>query len=172
MQLKVLQQNETDSPPWYGGGLRFTCTQCGNCCTGPPGYVWISKEEIGRLAKHLRIGAAEVIEQYCRKVGGKYSLRETRNSSGQYDCIFLKEEKSADKNGVVHSKRACTVYEARPLQCRTWPFWEGNLQSPQRWKHAAERCHGMNFGSRIFSREQIESLRDAKDWPQRPPTSG
>ena len=165
MELKVIQDEK--EPPWYGGGLRFTCTQCGNCCTGPPGYVWISKEEIARLAKHLQIDVQQVIEQYCRKVGGKYSLRENRNEHGEYDCIFLKEEKIG---GL--SKRSCTIYAARPLQCRTWPFWDGNLQSPQRWKHAAERCHGMNFGSRIFSREQIESLRDAKDWPQRPPTSG
>jgi hypothetical protein len=169
MKLKILQ-NETDAP-WYSAGLRFTCTQCGNCCTGPPGYVWISNEEIRRLAGHLRISAQEVIEKYCRKVGDKYSLNEVRNSSGEYDCIFLKEEKVADKNGLVHRKRSCTIYAARPLQCRTWPFWDGNLQSPQRWKHAAARCHGMNFGSRIFSREQIESLRDAKDWPAKPPTS-
>src|ERR1700733_6878398 len=165
MELKVIQDEK--EPPWYGGGLRFTCTQCGNCCTGPPGYVWISKEEIARLAKHLQIDVQQVIEQYCRKVGGKYSLRENRNEHGEYDCIFLKEEKIG---GL--SKRSCTIYAARPLQCRTWPFWDGNLQSPQRWKHAAERCHGMNFGSRIFSREQIESLRDAKDWPHRPPPSG
>ena len=47
MNLKVLQNVEPQTDlPWYGGGLRFTCTQCGNCCTGQPGYVWISKKEI------------------------------------------------------------------------------------------------------------------------------
>jgi len=166
MELKILKHEEADAPPWYGGGLRFTCTQCGNCCTGPPGYVWISNEEIRRLANHLRISATQVIEQYCRKVGNKYSLREVRNERGEYDCIFLKEDKS-----VASGKRSCSIYEVRPLQCRTWPFWEGNLQSPARWKNSAERCHGMNYGSRIFPREQIESLRDAKDWPAKPPTS-
>ena len=35
---------------WYKDGLAFTCTQCGNCCTGGPGYVWLSDAEIDRFA--------------------------------------------------------------------------------------------------------------------------
>ena len=27
------------SDPWYNDGLRFTCTRCGHCCTGEPGFV-------------------------------------------------------------------------------------------------------------------------------------
>ena len=38
---------------WYEQGLRFTCTTCGNCCTGGPGYVWVTDEEVDRLAAHL-----------------------------------------------------------------------------------------------------------------------
>lgn len=40
----------------------------------------------------------------------------------------------------------CRVYEARPRQCRTWPWWEENLVSRERWDAAAERCPGMNRG--------------------------
>src|SRR5262249_50004249 len=103
----------------------------------------------------------------------KYSLREVRNARGEFDCIFLKEEKTGDarKGQVVFTKRSCTIYGFRPLQCRTWPFWEGNLMSREAWGRAAERCHGMNSGSRVFSREQIEALRDAKDWPKKSPGS-
>jgi hypothetical protein len=39
-----------DEHPWYKDGLRFTCTGCGDCCTGAPGYVWVNKEEIEALA--------------------------------------------------------------------------------------------------------------------------
>lgn len=172
MKLKVLESDSTTAP-WYGGGLRFTCSQCGNCCTGPPGYVWISTTEIHRLAQHLKLSTDAVIERYCRKVGNKFSLKETVNARGENDCIFLKEIKPPAGNGqkVVHSQRVCTIYEARPLQCRTWPFWDGNLASPAAWARAAERCYGMNNGSRVFPVEQIEALRDAKDWPNRPPTS-
>src|SRR5687768_4609383 len=110
MKLDVLQTTDTDT--WYTDGLRFMCTQCGNCCTGGPGFVWISVEEVVRLARHLKLSPEEVVEKYCRKVDGKFSLRERRNARGEYDCIFLKEEAARRKEGdetVVYSKRVCTI---------------------------------------------------------------
>ena len=178
MKLDVLQTGASSGGAWYAEGLKFTCSQCGNCCTGGPGFVWISREEIGRLAEFLRLTANQVIDQYCRKIDGHFSLKEYRNARGEYDCAFLKEEKverpSSGTNGdetVVLTRRGCTIYPVRPLQCRTWPFWDGNLASRQAWDRAAQRCHGMNHGHRHFTREQIEALRDAKDWPENPPTS-
>src|SRR4051812_5367733 len=122
MKLQVVQQN-IDSPnvsPWYADGLKFTCSQCGNCCTGGPGYVWISTIEIGRLAEFLKITPQEVVQRYCRKIDGRYSLKEVRRGEN-YDCIFLTEEKVPVGNGskVVHTKRGCSIYPVRPLQCRT-----------------------------------------------------
>ena len=168
MKLDVLPEKD----PWYADGLTFTCTQCGNCCTGGPGYVWISDVEIDRLAEHLKLPRADVLATYCRKVGGRVSLKERRTPQGQYDCIFLKEQKLGGGQGrppVV--KRFCSIYPVRPLQCRTWPFWDGNLASKENWDHAAKRCHGINRGPREFTREQIEALRDANDWPQQAPSS-
>jgi len=135
----------------------------------------LTREEIVRLATFLKITPEQVVERYCRKVDGNWSLKEFRNAAGNYDCVFLKEEKITARNRdgevVTHTRRHCAVYDVRPLQCRTWPFWPENLWSKKTWDHAAKRCHGMNAGHRHFSRERIESLRDAKDWPQNPPTS-
>ena len=172
MKLNVLAATQ----PWYSEGLTFTCSQCGNCCTGPAGYVYVSREEIGRLAEHLKISANQVVEKYCRKVGSRISFKEKRGPGG-WDCIFLQEiqakrrPKGADRE-ITYTKRICTIYEVRPLQCRTWPFWNGNLASRENWDLAAQRCPGMNQGNRQFTREQIEALRDAEDWPENPPTSG
>jgi Fe-S-cluster containining protein len=178
MELKVLQNaphaSDSTQQPWYAAGLRFTCTQCGNCCTGGPGYVWISRQEIARMADHLRISPQDVIARYCRQVDGKYSLRENPNARGEYDCVFLREEQvSVGQNAeqIVHTRRICTVYPVRPLQCRTWPFWSENLRSPEAWNRSARRCHGMNHGHRHFTQQQIEALRDARDWPEDPPAS-
>jgi hypothetical protein len=174
MKLDVLQETNGKGP-WYAEGLQFTCSQCGNCCTGGPGFVWIGREEIVRLAAFLKTTPQDVVEKYCRKVDGRFSLTEFRNAAGNYDCVFLKEEKvtTASPTGekVVHTRRQCTVYDVRPLQCRTWPFWPENLLNKKTWDQAAKRCHGMNHGHRHFAREQIEAIRDAPDWPQNPPTS-
>jgi uncharacterized protein len=171
MKLDVIAPPPTPSPaePWYADGLRFTCTQCGNCCTGGPGYVWISAVEIDRLAEYLKLSANEVVRRYCRRLGSRYSLNEHRNAQGNYDCVFLKEVKVTRGEGVnvvTHTRRTCQIYEVRPLQCRTWPFWDGLLQSPEDWMRAGRRCPGMDKGSQ-YTREQIESLRDATDWPER-----
>src|SRR5215210_7321843 len=125
MKLEVVQLRGTE--PWYAQGLKFTCSQCGNCCTGGPGFVWISKEEIVRLAEFLRLTPPQVVERYCRKVDGKFSLKESRNSRGEYDCVFLKEEKverpagakGGDDPAVCLTRRGCSIYPVRPLQCRT-----------------------------------------------------
>ena len=178
MELDVVQPRN-GSGPWYAGGLTFTCSQCGNCCTGGPGFVWISRQEIVRLAEFLRLTPPQVVERYCRRVDGKFSLKESRNSRGEYDCVFLKEEKverpargsGGNDAAVTLTRRGCTIYPVRPLQCRTWPFWDSNLMSRAAWDRAAQRCHGMNHGRRVFTREQMEALRDATDWPENPPTS-
>ncbi|MEA2710868.1 MAG: uncharacterized protein QOF78_3469 [Phycisphaerales bacterium] len=171
MKLEVIATPPQEKP-WYGDGLKFTCSQCGNCCTGAPGYVWISDVEIDRLAVHLHMSRADVIEQYCRQIGDRYSLEERLSPQGLYDCIFLKEVKVPAKPGeIAHTKRICGIYDVRPLQCRTWPFWDGLLASREQWDAAGQRCHGINRGSRKFTLKQIESLRHAKDWPANPPTS-
>jgi uncharacterized protein len=165
MKLDVI--NNSRSRPWYAEGLEFSCTQSGNCCTGGPGYVWISREEIRRLAGHLGLTERQVIDRYCREINGQYSLNENRNDQGNYDCVFLKEvpaEPSSGSSEVAHSHRTCAIYPVRPLQCRTWPFWEGTLSDKEAWDRAAHRCPGMNQG-RHYTAEEIDALRRAKDWP-------
>ena len=152
MKLDIL----TDAPKWYADGLKFTCTQCGNCCTGPAGYVWISQEEVLRLAAHFELSVQETVNRYCRIVGDRISLLERINARGDHDCIFLRDE---------GGKRICSIYPVRPLQCRTWPFWPGPLASKDVWDIASVRCHGMNKGKH-YSAGEIEALRDAQDWPK------
>ncbi len=132
----------TDTP-WYGEGLRFKCSQCGDCCTGAPGYVWVNKAEITALAALHAAGVDEFEEKYVRKIGIRKSLREFPNG----DCVFFDPE-----------SRKCTVYDARPRQCRTWPFWESNLKSPAAWDATCEVCPGSGKG-RLYSLEEIETRR-------------
>jgi Fe-S-cluster containining protein len=106
---------------------------------------------------------------FCRKLSGGVSLKEKRpNAAGQYDCIFLMDDNKAlapDGSDGVHQQRKCGVYEARPLQCRTWPFWPGNLASREAWEEAAGTCPGINRG-RLWTLDEIIARRDARDWPE------
>jgi Fe-S-cluster containining protein len=129
--------------PWYRDGLRFTCTQCGNCCTGAPGYVWVNNEEIAALAANVGEEVERFEELYVRKVGARKSLREFSNG----DCVFFDGQ-----------KRKCTVYDARPRQCKTWPFWDSNLKTPDDWAQTCEACPGSGQG-KLHQLQQIEDQR-------------
>lgn len=156
--------------PWYKDGLSFTCTQCGNCCTGGPGYVWISDTEIDRLAEHLALPREQVLREHCRKIGNKISLKEHETEGGLYDCVFLTTAVKTLPDGSTRTTRGCSIYPVRPLQCRTWPFWDGLLASEKTWDRASRSCPGMNTG-KSYTLEQIEALRTAADWPDNAPGS-
>lgn len=117
--------------PWYKDGLRFKCTGCGQCCTGAPGCVWVSPAEAECLAKRLNISLEEFKEKYTRKIGSRLSLKERHAGNNNYDCIFLEGKR-------------CTVYEDRPKQCRTYPWWQENLKDSGSWKKEGLRCEGID----------------------------
>src|SRR5882724_7649642 len=71
--------------PWYQEGLRFECTRCGNCCTGAPGFVWVSPEELVELARLLNLPVETVRALYTRAASRGPTLREKANG----DCIFF-----------------------------------------------------------------------------------
>ena len=130
--------------PWYHEGLRFTCSQCGDCCSGAPGYVWVNSQEIGKLASFLDMDREAFEKKFVRLIGIRKSLREHRNG----DCVFLDRQ-----------TRACTVYSARPRQCRTWPFWNSNLKSSDSWTDTCEICPGSGKG-KLYQLEEIEQRRN------------
>ena len=120
--------------PWFKDGLRFQCTQCGDCCTGAPGFVWVNKAEIEALAAQLQLEVAEFERRFVREVGIRKSLIEHANG----DCVFFDGQ-----------SRKCTVYGARPRQCRTWPFWDSNIRTEEAWKQTCEVCPGCGKGDLI-----------------------
>ena len=90
------------------------CESCGGkCCIGESGYIWINPKEIEFLAKHLNITLDEVRIKYLEKKGYKYSIKEIQLDVNNYACTFFDLE-----------KKKCSIYEARPIQCRTFPCWE------------------------------------------------
>lgn len=127
--------------PWYADGLKFQCTGCGNCCTGAPGAVWVDDEEVEQIATCLDKPVGEIRLFYTRPLRGKTSLTEHPNG----DCTFF------DSN-----TRRCTIYEARPKQCRTWPFWKSNVETPKDWQETQKECPGAGQGD-FVSLEEIES---------------
>lgn len=123
--LKLIKESE----PWYQEGLNFKCTECGKCCTGSPGYIWVTEHEIIAIADFLNLSIDDFSARYLRVVDDRISLLELPKN---YDCIFLKDKK-------------CQIYSVRPKQCRTFPWWPKNLKSKEDWQEAAKFCEGINL---------------------------
>lgn len=135
--------------PWYHKGLRFECTRCGNCCTshGDYAYVYLMPPEVEALAAHLHLETQGFLDRYCQRDEGHTILRMDAPA-----CPFLSEA------------RQCSVYEVRPKQCRTWPFWEENLE-PENWEGPVrDCCPGIGKG-RLYTPEEIErSASETEAW--------
>ncbi len=133
----------SESKPWYSAGLKFQCSQCGDCCTGGAGFVWVNAEEIAAIAAEIGLDVETFQDQYTRKIGIRRSLKEFPNG----DCVFF--------DNVA---RKCQVYNSRPRQCRTWPFWDSNLRNEAAWERTCEDCPGSGKG-KLYQLEAIEAQR-------------
>ncbi len=131
---------------WYRDGLRFECTQCGACCSGDPGYVWVNEAEIEAMALEMGLETDAFARKFVRQVGSQRSLIEYPDG----DCILLDPR-----------TRKCTVYQARPIQCRTWPFWDSTVKKKKDWKQTCEVCPGAGTG-RLYTLSEIETARKQK----------
>lgn len=137
--------------PFFADGLRFRCERCSACCRFDPGFVFLSRADADALANCLRLDYSSFVTVYCRwiPVGGglEYlALKEKAN----FDCFLWEGE-------------GCSVYHARPQQCRTFPFWESIVSSEESWQSAAADCPGIGHGPLIASEEiiRLSSLRSA-----------
>ncbi|MHC4940218.1 MAG: YkgJ family cysteine cluster protein [Planctomycetota bacterium] len=128
---------------WYADGLRFECTRCGNCCTGNPGYVWLSPAEQKEIAAALDLPLKKFLRKYTRLVHGMVSLLETRRG----DCILLTEDKR------------CSIQEVKPRQCLAFPFWPRLLASKQEWEKMSFRCPGIGSGP-TYLPEEIDAIAE------------
>jgi Fe-S-cluster containining protein len=95
--------------------------------------VWVTDEELEAIAAFLKVPVNEVRDLHTRKARGRRTIRERANG----DCVLL------------DGKRGCTVYSVRPAQCRTWPFWDSNVETPEDWKRTCDVCPGSGKGEII-----------------------
>ncbi|KAG6976041.1 hypothetical protein JG688_00001763 [Phytophthora aleatoria] len=116
--------------------LQFRCTGCGKCCTGIGGRVRVNDREVEELATATDSSISEFKQKFTRTVkedvgGQKRTQLVLKQTSDDKQCIFLQGSK-------------CSVYQARPIQCRTFPWWPQHLVSDYDWQLAAADCEGIH----------------------------
>ncbi len=110
----------------FSPGACLTCD--GICCNGEKGFIWVNKDEIKSIAAFLGIDDGDFINNYLRKQGYKHSIKELKTGDN-YACLFFDRKKTG-----------CTIYDVRPEQCRTYPFWPFFKTNP---KVVLDECPGV-----------------------------
>ncbi len=126
--------------PWYKEGLHFSCTKCGKCCTGSSGTVWVTEDEMTKMAQFLKLTLPYFKQLYIRKIGQRDTLIELKSEN--HRCVF-------------YQNKLCRVYSVRPLQCKAYPFWPENILSEQTWKQTALECEGIQPVAPLISANAI-----------------
>ena len=135
-------RRSTARQPWYAEGLRFACVpDCGACCTrhGDYDFVYLDPGDVDRLAAALGLARDAFFERHVVEDDGYLALR----MNGP-DCPFLRGS-------------GCGVYESRPNQCRTFPFWRENLRSRTTWERLRSFCPGIGSGD-VHAVETIRAV--------------
>lgn len=96
------------------------------------------------MAKALQLTTSEFTRQYCKKTDGYFHLIDGENG----ECMFLKQKR-------------CQIYEGRPTQCRTWPFWPEVMDAKTWNQDVAKFCPGVGKGH-LWTAQEIQQEIDAQ----------
>eukprot|EP00956_Cyclotella_meneghiniana_P032325 scaffold88288_cov62-Cyclotella_meneghiniana.AAC.2 len=124
------QQSSTSSKPI----IQFSCTSCGKCCK-VDGDVWLSPDEVDTVQSHLGIDDTDAFKS-------RYGRAEVTDGEETWVCL-----RRITDDAVVPSLKSCvfldlptgqcSIYDVRPIQCATYPFWPSILASRQDWEDEA-----------------------------------
>jgi uncharacterized protein len=130
---------------WWADGVQFQCQGSGKCCVshGEFGFVYLTLADRRRMAKVLGMSTSAFTRKHCQMTDGVFHLRETGP-----ECRFLE-------------KKRCSVYEGRPEQCRTWPFWPEVMNAKSWAKEVKGFCPGVGKG-KVISGEKIEAILETQ----------
>lgn len=146
---------------------------CGDCCRGfKEGEVYLYKDDILRLTKFLRMtemnGLRNFVQKYVKVINDSFFWKDPKAQRGKTyrfktlgfaftgddeHCHFLKDNK-------------CTVHEARPFQCRCFPFWQMMVKSKKNVIAYSKKCSGLQASlkgnGKYYSRKEIEKWARAE----------
>jgi Fe-S-cluster containining protein len=122
--------------------MRFECQSgCTKCCE-QQGFVYLTEDDILRLAGFLDLKPTVFERRFVYRTKNLRRLRVPRLAQ----CPFLKTD-------------GCSVHVAKPLQCRTFPFWPEMVDSKREWLKTGSWCPGIGKGPLV----KIEAARAIAD---------
>lgn len=134
--------------------MKFQCQEScgGKCCKIPEGkqrFVFLTKTDRENIARFTKspIEKFAQVHLFTWTRFTKYPTKQWVLHPNGDACVFL------DDFGK------CTIYEARPTQCRTFPFWPEYMPK-EKFEAVKDLCPGIGVGDEEFGKEKFrEQLR-------------
>lgn len=130
--------------------LEFKCQRCSNCCRFDPGVVFLSNEDVKNISSYLNIDISTFLLKYCRSIFRNGEQIVGLQEKNNFDCIFWRAD-------------GCIIYEVRPLQCKTYPFWPVLVESEELWNQEKKRCKGIGCKGNLTLEEKFELYKQEKN---------
>ncbi len=89
---------------------KYDCSQCVAICCSVYDEVPVDRRDLARLARHFGLGVRAAAKRFTKVVHRTRVLRRQRDRLLGQACAMLDRE-----------TRTCSIYDARPRVCRTWP---------------------------------------------------
>ncbi len=127
-------------------GLRFSCVPGCIACCDVPGFVYITENDLRRIAAYLKLKPAEFESRYVYRTRHRLRLRKPPGSQ----CHFLRKD-------------GCMIHVVKPTQCRLFPFWPELVENRQAWEQAGGRCPGIGTGPLFKVGTALEIAEEMKE---------
>jgi Fe-S-cluster containining protein len=119
---------------WEKKPVRFECQpDCFKCCA-KPGFVYMNQKDVRQAAEFLNLSQKRFKSEFLKK---------------QYDMWYIEVED--DNPCPFLTFEGCAIHEAKPVQCKTYPFWRENMETPKHWELTASFCPGIGKGSELLA---------------------
>ena len=127
-------------------GLRFQCQPgCIKCCD-VQGYVYLTENDLVRMAEYTGMTVAEFEARYVFRTKHLLRLRKP----GKKQCHFL-------------TGSGCSVHAVKPVQCRLYPFWPEFVTYRDLWDgEGLSKCPGIGKGDLIQIGTAMEMAEEMK----------
>lgn len=142
--------------------MRFSCLKCGNCCRDKKTVVTLTHKDIIRIAEFLGFDERRLVKDVLVFYQVDESLKKllafpsVETFKGEAIIGLRKRE---DGSCIFLQGNLCSIYPARPMTCRTFPFTfsvkDGWLKYGVATK-AKELCPGLNEGEEVDENQLAE----------------
>lgn len=134
--------------------MKFQCQEScgGKCCSrskeNSGAFVFLTKSDVNIIEKATgrnREKFSELLEFDSTRFTRKKSKQRVLKMVGDA-CTFFEKGK-------------CKIFENRPMQCKTFPFWPENMKA-YKWNKLKKFCIGIGKGNEINFEEKVKLQKE------------